>query len=269
MFPDIVLFTLFFYKLMMYLNFAFICYLQLPMRLNGLMQYTTDSEAANGDIRRIEGDLTQAKQRLGDMEMEARGLSEPTRRELGNKVKVYRSNLDTIAADLTKAKQKYQRGALLGSGASAGRLDFNKSQDQRERMMQTNEKLRGGTNQLNDAQRRLEETLDVGEGIVTELGRNRETLTRIRGNAGVVGGTLDEARRIIRSMSKREVRTKIAVGVFAIAMLAIIGSLIYWVVKVCNRSFESLFLQILMFSKKKINVDFECCDKYTQFRVAK
>ena len=31
-----------------------------------------------------------------------------------------------------------------------------------------------------------------------ELGRNRETLNRVRGNVGVVGGSLDEARRILR-----------------------------------------------------------------------
>ena len=69
----------------------------------------------------------------------------------------------------------------------------------------------------------------AAEGITGELQRNRETLTRIRGNVGVVSGSLDQARRILRSMSRREVRTKIAVVVFAICMLAIIGGMIYWV----------------------------------------
>lgn len=69
----------------------------------------------------------------------------------------------------------------------------------------------------------------AAEGITGELQRNRETLTRIRGNVGVVSGSLDQARRILRSMSRREVRTKIAVAVFAVCMLAIIGGMIYWV----------------------------------------
>lgn len=44
-----------------------------------------------------------------------------------------------------------------------------------------------------------------------------------------MSGSLDQARRILRSMSARELRTKIAVAVFAIAMLAIIGGMIYYV----------------------------------------
>lgn len=69
----------------------------------------------------------------------------------------------------------------------------------------------------------------AAEGITGELQRNRETLGRIRGNVGIVSGSLDQARRILRSMSRREMRTKIAIGVFAVCMLAIIGGLIYWV----------------------------------------
>jgi hypothetical protein len=69
----------------------------------------------------------------------------------------------------------------------------------------------------------------AAEGITGELQRNRETLGRIRGNVGIVSGSLDQARRILRSMSRRELRTKIAIGVFAVCMLAIIGGLIYWV----------------------------------------
>jgi len=34
---------------------------------------------------------------------------------------------------------------------------------------------------------------------MSELARNRETLMRVRGNVGVVSGTLDEARAILRS----------------------------------------------------------------------
>jgi len=68
----------------------------------------------------------------------------------------------------------------------------------------------------------------VGEGITAELSRNRDTLGRIRGNVGEVSGALDQARRILRSMGRREVRTKIAVAVFAVCMLAIIGGMIYW-----------------------------------------
>jgi hypothetical protein len=70
-----------------------------------------------------------------------------------------------------------------GAGGAGGRpLDFDKSTGSRDRMAQATEKLRTGTDTLNDANRRIEETIEVGTGIMTELDRNRETLSRIRGN---------------------------------------------------------------------------------------
>lgn len=206
---------------------------QLPSRVNALLQYNSEADAANAEIRKIEADLTSAKQRLTDMQVEARGLSDPTRKELGNKINMYRASLDTVSGDLTKAKTKYQRNALLGGGAQGGAggrpMEFDKSLDQRQRMMNNTDKLRGGNDTLQSAHSRLEETIEVAEGITGELQRNRETLTRIRGNVGIVSGSLDQARRILRSMSRREVRTKLAVGVFAVCMLAIIGGMIYYV----------------------------------------
>ena len=37
-----------------------------------------------------------------------------------------------------------------------------------------------------------------------ELGRNRETLSRVRGNLGQMHGIMDDARRIVSGMIKRE-----------------------------------------------------------------
>ena len=42
---------------------------------------------ASAELKKVESDLTQARQRLQDMEIEARGLSEATRREMGSKVR--------------------------------------------------------------------------------------------------------------------------------------------------------------------------------------
>ena len=89
-----------------------------------------------------------------------------------------------------------------------------------------------------------------------ELGRNRETLNRVRSNVGVVSSTMDEARRIIRSeclagwlqvaaatpnptamncaagMTKRELRTRICVAFFALHLLGmIIGLIVYFTQK--------------------------------------
>ena len=198
----------------------------LPTRINTLLNYESNPEAAQSELKRIKAELHSAKQLSSDMEMSARGIAEPTRRELGDKIRVHKETLATLTKDLAGAEAKFDRGALLGA-RTAQPLEYDKSLASRERMAQATEKLRGGTSILEDAHRTLESTIDVGGGIMGELDRNRETLQRVRGNVGEVSGTLDTARRILRGMSRREVQNKVAVVVFALVMMGIIGVVIY------------------------------------------
>lgn len=71
-----------------------------------------DSFAGFVRISNLEFDVWQ----LGDMESEVRGFSEPTRSELGKKIRSYKENLDTISQDIESAKRKFDRTALLGGG---------------------------------------------------------------------------------------------------------------------------------------------------------
>ena len=166
----------------------------LPTRINALLSYETNADAAQTELRRIKSDMSTAKQHSMDMEIAARGIGEPTRRELGNKIRIHKETLATLAKDLAQAEAKFDRGALLGgSRANERPLEFDKSVGQRERMAAGTEMLRGGTGQLNDAHRRLEETIEVGGGILSELDRNRETLQHIRTNVRVLGVVLHRA----------------------------------------------------------------------------
>jgi vesicle transport through interaction with t-SNAREs protein 1 len=202
---------------------------QLQPRINSLVNYESSPEAAASELKKIKAELHSAKQLLSDMEMSARGIAEPTRRELGDKNRGHKETLASLSKDLAAAEAKFDRSALLGRGASsaAQALEYDKSLAQRERMAQATEKLRGGTNVLEDAHRSLEGAIDTGAGIMTELDRNRETLQRVRGNVGEVSGTLDTARRILRGMNRREIQNKVAVAVFAIVMVGIIAVTIW------------------------------------------
>jgi hypothetical protein len=154
----------------------------LPARINSLLNYESNADNAQTELRRMKGEMSQAKQLVMDMEIAARGIAEPTRREMGNKIRIHKETLATLTKDLQQAEAKFDRNALMGGARSAAPQDFDKSTASRDRMAAQTEKLRGGTNQLNDAQRRLEETIDVGAGVMEELDRNRETLQRVRGN---------------------------------------------------------------------------------------
>ena len=142
-------------------------------------------------------------------------------------IRTYKDSLAGVAADLKRAKERFSRSALMaGGGASSRPLDFDKSNDQRARMAATTDKLKSGTSVLADTHTRLEETVNVGEGIMGELHRNRETMVRVRGNVGVVSGALDEARKLLRGMMKREARTRVALGIFAVVLVAVIIGMI-------------------------------------------
>jgi len=156
----------------------------LPARINTLLNYESSADSAQTELRRIKGEMSQAKQLAMDMEIAARGIAEPTRREMGNKIRIHKETLATLSKDLQQAEAKFDRSALLGGSgrAAAAPLDFDKSSANRDRAQQQTEKLKGGTNVLTDAHRRLEETIEVGGGIMSELDRNRETLQRVRGN---------------------------------------------------------------------------------------
>jgi hypothetical protein len=110
---------------------------------------------------------------------------------------MYRSTLESTIADLGKAKQKFQRSALMAGGpAGGGRpLEFDKSVDQRQRMANTTDKLRGGTDQLNQAHSQLEETLDVGACSVTWRGARARSWAR-GAHAGTPPAAAHAARRV-------------------------------------------------------------------------
>ena len=61
--------------------------------------------------------------------------------------------------------------------------------------------------------------------VRTSPRKMRRVIDMIRGQHVV------EARRILRSMARREVRTKVALGIFAVVLVGIIIGLIVWLVK--------------------------------------
>ena len=100
------------------------------------------------------------------MDLEAKGLSEPTKSQLSGKVKTYQESMSRVSADFKRAQEKVQRAALIGSGRadSSGRpLDFGKSADSRQRMEESTNKLQASSAVLDDAHSRLEETIGIGK----------------------------------------------------------------------------------------------------------
>jgi hypothetical protein len=155
----------------------------LPTRISTLVNYESNEDKGKSEVRSIKTEIATAKQLLSDMEMSNRTIGEPTKRELGKKISMHRETMKTLEKDLGQAEQKFDRSALFGArGAAGGPLEYDKSQSARDRAVAATEKLKSGTGVLDDAHRRLEETIDVGADTLGQLESNREKMLRIRGN---------------------------------------------------------------------------------------
>ena len=163
----------------------------LPSRISTLMNYESNEDKGKVEVRNIKTEIANAKQLLQDMEHTNRTIAEPTKRELVKKIGIHRETLGTLGKDLALAEQKFDRGALFGARGAAAPLEYDKSQSARDRATAATEKLRGGTSILEDAHRRVEETIDVGADTLGQLEENRTKMMRIRGNVSFWGGKVE------------------------------------------------------------------------------
>jgi hypothetical protein len=81
---------------------------------------------------------------------------------------------------------------------------------------------------LRESEAALAATESVGINTLSELATNRGTLNKIRESVASTDTTLDSARGVLRKMTLRENRVRVAMIIFAIVMIAlIIGVSIY------------------------------------------
>ena len=154
-------------------------------------------------------------------------MPDPTRRELGNRIRSYKDSLATIQRDLDRARDKFSHSALM-AGSSADLSFSDSSRAQHQRLIDSNTRLAEGTDRLESTRRVLGETEDVALGISEQLHRDRQVISGIRDKTAETGGLMDNARRIVRSMSRRECQQKLIMACFALFLLAAIILIVYF-----------------------------------------
>lgn len=80
---------------------------------------------------------------------------------------------------------------------------------------------------LLDSRRVLEETEGIGHGVMTDLESQRETLLRSRANVRETAGAAATARRLLRSISRRELRHRLCLYFIIVALSASIVLVLY------------------------------------------
>ena len=121
--------------------------------------------------RHVDALLLQAGDLLKQMEVEVRSHDSATRKVLSEKVNQYKRVLNSLRTDFTKAKEESDRNNLFAG---------TKSGADRQRMMDTNQKLGRQNETILAAQRSVAETEEVALDITNELSRNREKIESSR-----------------------------------------------------------------------------------------
>lgn len=191
--------------------------------LKGMGTPSSEEEAESSGsaqlIRQLDALMSQASELIKQMEVEVRSHDSATRKVLGDKVAHYKKSLATHRSDFERAKEAAERVAL-GIGS--------KSQEQRQRLLDVNDKLAMQNEKILNATRTVAETEEVGIEIISELGRNREKIQSAHGKVKEFSGLTDSARRMISSMQRRDIQQKFILCFIAIVLIVAIGVTVYF-----------------------------------------
>lgn len=140
-----------------------------------------------------------------------------------------KTRLANLRDDYEAAKSRVERSSLgLGNGGSDSRggVRGGGGGGGKERLLSNADALRSQSDTLANARSVMAETESVALEITEELGRHRETISSAHGRVRQVTGMTNRARRIVQSMSRREVQQKLILygvaGTIAIVFLMLI-----------------------------------------------
>eukprot|EP00389_Voromonas_pontica_P010942 GDKH01016693.1.p1 GENE.GDKH01016693.1~~GDKH01016693.1.p1 ORF type:complete len:224 (+),score=27.03 GDKH01016693.1:195-866(+) len=172
----------------------------------------------DASVSKCQDRLKVARDCLAQLDSEARTL--PNNGAVLPTVAQHRRWLESLQKEVKTKKEDGKRRALLGD------RDGTMSQEaraQRQRLLEVENKLKAGNDELRMANRVALETEEVAMGTVTELRGQREQIGRMRANMGTVSSNLDTARQLVNNMSRRAVQNKAMLyGVSALLVLTIL-----------------------------------------------
>ncbi|CAN0405174.1 unnamed protein product, partial [Laminaria digitata] len=114
-------------------------------------------------LTHVDALIGQAGDLLKQMEIEVRSTQDAsTKKELAGKISSYKKTLQSLRGDYRKAVEKQEREGLLG-GKEAMFAQGGASQEQRDRLLQTTDRLDGQGRRLEDSKRTMMEIEDTGE----------------------------------------------------------------------------------------------------------
>ena len=174
-----------------------------------------------------------AEEIVQSMELEARSLGGDAKQQLIAQAKDYKSGIAGLRTRLRTAHrssraEEQARTELLRGTDPTLRLE---ADNQRDRLMETTERLNRGTDKLRAATQIALETEAVGASIMADLESQKQTIRHARGTLAGASAGLDRSKRLLSGMVRRALQHKVM-------MYAIIGLLCVMIIFIiwCKRS---------------------------------
>ncbi|KAL0226933.1 hypothetical protein P9112_014257 [Eukaryota sp. TZLM1-RC] len=169
----------------------------------------------------IQRELDEATQITQQMQVAANGLSPRFQQTALNRLRNYRSELNRMKQDFSRAMESADRAQLM-SGARKGGSDAH-----RGRLLEAQASLDSTDSQLRKANQVAAESMHIGTEVLSDLRGQRETLNRSRGRLDTTNQNVSRGRMYIRSMNRRIVTNKIILSLVIALLLFMVIFLLY------------------------------------------
>jgi len=179
---------------------------------------TESSSKRDIQAKQIDGLMSQASELIKQMEVEVRSLDASTRKSLTEKVTQYKRALASLKTDFNSRRNQADNSSLLGTKSGADR----------QRLLDTNDKIARQNEMIANASKTVAETEEVGLEITSELARNRQKIESSQAKAGEFTGMTDVARRMLGSMQRRDTRQKFIMFFVAVVLVIAIVCTVYF-----------------------------------------
>ncbi|CAK8672039.1 unnamed protein product [Clavelina lepadiformis] len=180
-------------------------------------------------VSSVERQLDEAQELLEQMDLEVRELPISERGKIMGRMKSYQTEFNNLESQIRRAKTasinstNKMREELLG-------IDDGDTDDQRARLLDNSERLENCTRRLEVGYKVATETERIGQDILDNLHKDRETITRTRQRLKEGDANLGKSSRILSSMTRRIIQHRLLMFAIIAFMVIVIIIAIYFTV---------------------------------------
>jgi chromosome segregation ATPase len=207
--------------------------------VNKMKRQLLEVKSQAGDAKRrtlqtLDKNNETAEKLIKDMTYEANNIAAyDVSEKLKQRIKNMQRDLDQTKTEIRKnkeAKAVSERDSLLGSSRQQDEFAATDS-DHKQRLIQSTNRLDRSTDSIHRSLAMIEEAEQIGIGTSVDLKNQGEQLRRTRDRIDDANQELTTGGKIIGRMSRRQITNRIILVLIIIGLLAIIGIILYFIIK--------------------------------------